>query len=45
MVEHAARAASTLGFGCAGDAVVVIAGLPFGQRGSTNLLHVARIPG
>jgi len=45
MVEHAARAASTLGFGSAGDAVVVIAGLPFGQRGSTNLLHVARIPG
>ena len=44
MVEHAARAALTLGFGRAGDAVVVIAGLPFGQRGSTNLLHVARIP-
>ncbi len=44
MVEHAARAALTLGFGRAGDAVVVIAGVPFGQRGSTNLLHVARIP-
>ena len=44
MAEHAARAALTLGFGRAGDAVVVIAGLPFGQRGSTNLLHVARIP-
>jgi len=44
MVEHAARAALTLGFGRAGDAVMVIAGLPFGQRGSTNLLHVARIP-
>ena len=44
MVEHAARAALTLGFGRAGDAVVVIAGLLFGQRGSTNLLHVARIP-
>ena len=45
MVEHAARAVQNLGFGRAGDAVVVIAGLPFGQRGSTNLLHVARIPG
>ena len=45
MVEHAARAVQNLGFGSAGDAVVVIAGLPFGQRGSTNLLHVARIPG
>ena len=45
MVEHAARAVQNLGLGSAGDAVVVIAGLPFGQRGSTNLLHVARIPG
>ncbi|MBP6490824.1 MAG: pyruvate kinase [Thauera sp.] len=45
MVEHAARAVQNLSFGSAGDAVVVIAGLPFGQRGSTNLLHVARIPG
>ncbi len=45
MVEHAARAVLSQGFGSAGDAVVVIAGLPFGQRGSTNLLHVARIPG
>ena len=25
--------------------VIVIAGLPFGRSGSTNLLHVARIPG
>lgn len=45
MVEHAARAARRYGYGRQGDAVVVIAGLPFGQSGSTNLLHVARIPG
>ncbi|MDO9600649.1 MAG: pyruvate kinase [Azoarcus sp.] len=44
MVEHAASAALTLGFARPGDSVVVIAGLPFGRSGSTNLLHVARIP-
>ena len=45
MVEHAASAALAENFGQAGDVVVVIAGLPFGRSGSTNLLHVARIPG
>lgn len=44
MVEHAAAAAQAHGFAQAGDAVIVIAGLPFGRSGSTNLLHVARIP-
>ena len=42
--EHAAAAAQAHGFAQAGDAVIVIAGLPFGRSGSTNLLHVARIP-
>ena len=32
------------GFAAPGDVIVVIAGLPFGRSGSTNLLHVARIP-
>ncbi len=45
MVEHASRAALSHGFARAGEVVVVIAGLPFGTSGSTNLLHVARIPG
>ncbi len=45
MVEHAANAALSNGFARPGDVVVVIAGLPFGTSGSTNLLHVARIPG
>lgn len=43
MVEHAARAARTYQYGEAGDRVVVIAGLPFGRSGSTNLLHIAEI--
>jgi pyruvate kinase len=45
MVEHASRAAVSHGFAGPGDVLVVIGGLPFGTSGSTNLLHVARIPG
>ena len=45
MVEHAGRAAVSHGFAGPGDVLVVIGGLPFGTSGSTNLLHVARIPG
>ncbi|ENO84463.1 pyruvate kinase [Thauera linaloolentis] len=44
MVEHAATAAVSNAFARAGDVVVVIAGMPFGRSGGTNLLHVARIP-
>jgi len=44
MVEHASAAVVTHGFAHPGDDVVIIAGLPFGRSGSTNLLHVVRIP-
>ncbi len=44
MVEHAANSAVSHGFASPGDDVVIIAGLPFGRSGTTNLLHVARIP-
>jgi pyruvate kinase len=44
MVEHAQTAAVTHEFAQAGDDIVVIAGLPFGRSGSTNLLHVVKIP-
>jgi pyruvate kinase len=44
MIECACRTARAEGFAKAGDDVVVVAGLPFGQSGTTNLLHVARIP-
>ncbi len=43
MVEHAARASVEAGFARPGDDIVVVAGLPFGQSGTTNLLHVAHI--
>ena len=45
MVEHASSAAVSHGFAGPGDVLVVIGGLPFGKSGSTNLLHIARIPG
>jgi pyruvate kinase len=44
MIECACRTAHAEGFANPGDHVVVVAGLPFGQSGTTNLLHVARIP-
>ncbi|AKU13330.1 pyruvate kinase [Azoarcus sp. CIB] len=44
MVEHASAAVVTHGFAQPGDNVVIIAGLPFGRSGSTNLLHVVKIP-
>ena len=44
MIECACRTARAEGFAKEGDDVVVVAGLPFGQSGTTNLLHVARIP-
>jgi len=33
------------GFGGAGDKLVVMAGVPFGAAGSTNLLHVVTLAG
>ncbi|MCC4118386.1 pyruvate kinase [Aromatoleum toluclasticum] len=44
MVQHASAAVVTHGFAQPGDDVVIIAGLPFGRSGSTNLLHVVKIP-
>ncbi len=45
MITHATAAARQAGVARPGDTVVVVAGLPFGQQGSTNLLHVAQVPG
>lgn len=45
MVGHAGATAVREGFAAAGDVIVIIAGLPFGRSGSTNLLHVLQIPG
>ena len=43
MIERAGRTAQAEGFATVGDDVVVIAGLPFGHAGTTNLLHVLRV--
>ncbi|HEV7912293.1 MAG TPA: pyruvate kinase [Albitalea sp.] len=43
MIALASRTAVSEGFAQPGDDVVVVAGLPFGQSGTTNLLHVARV--
>ena len=45
MVEHAGATAVGQGFAAPGDVIVVIAGLPLGRSGGTNLLHVLRISG
>jgi pyruvate kinase len=45
MVQHASSAASNLKLGKKGDRLVVVAGVPFGTPGSTNLIRMARIGG
>jgi pyruvate kinase len=42
-VSRAARAALTEGFASHGDEIVVTAGVPFGQPGTTNALRVATV--
>ncbi len=45
MISHAIAVAVEKKIARENDKVVVIAGLPFGRSGSTNLLHVATVPG
>ncbi|HET8996179.1 MAG TPA: pyruvate kinase [Acetobacteraceae bacterium] len=42
-ITRASRVATTEGFAQHGDAIVVAAGVPFGQSGSTNALQVAMV--
>ena len=44
MVDHACRTAVAEGFANAGDRLVIMAGMPFGVSGTTNLLRIARVP-
>ena len=44
MVDDACRAALKEGFADTGDPVVIVAGLPFGRSGTTNMVRVALIP-
>jgi pyruvate kinase len=43
MIDCAGRTALAEGFARPGDDVIVVAGLPFGHSGTTNLLHIARV--
>jgi pyruvate kinase len=43
MIRNAGRTAQAEGFARPGENVAVVAGLPFGHAGTTNLLHVLRI--
>ena len=45
MVNYACRAAQSEGFAKPGERVVIVAGLPFGSTGNTNLLHIVQIEG
>ena len=42
-VSRAARVSMTEGFAAHGDEIVVTAGVPFGQAGTTNALRVATV--
>ena len=44
MVDDACHAALKEGFADIGDQVVIVAGLPFGRSGTTNMIRIARIP-
>jgi pyruvate kinase len=43
MLERASQVAQAEGFAAPGDHIAIVAGLPFGQPGSTNLLHVHKV--
>jgi pyruvate kinase len=45
MVEKAKRMALRHQLAKGGDRVIVMAGIPFGKAGSTNVLHVVRLIG
>jgi pyruvate kinase len=45
MVDKAKRMALRAGVAGAGDRVIIMAGVPFGTPGSTNVLHVVRLTG
>ncbi len=43
MIERACRAAAQRGYAADGDRLVIVAGVPFGTPGATNLLHIAHV--
>ncbi len=43
MVDRACRIAFTEGFAKAGERVIIVAGVPFGTPGATNMLRIAYV--
>ena len=43
MSDMACRAAKDKGFGGAGEYIAIVAGMPFGTPGTTNLLRLAQL--
>jgi pyruvate kinase len=43
MVERACRIAGKEGFGGPGDRVIIVAGVPFGTPGATNMVRIAHV--
>jgi pyruvate kinase len=43
MVDRACAAAEAEGFASHGDRIIIIGGVPFGERGGTNLMRIAEI--
>ncbi|MBL8645663.1 MAG: pyruvate kinase, partial [Sphingosinicella sp.] len=45
MVSKAKRMALRASVAGSGDRIIIMAGVPFGTPGSTNVLHIARLTG
>ncbi len=45
MVDRACTTAAAEGFAVAGDRIIVIGGVPFGERGGTNMMRIAQLKG
>jgi pyruvate kinase len=45
MVDRACTTAANERFAAAGDSIIVIGGIPFGERGGTNMMRLALVKG
>ena len=43
MVDRALEAAEAEGFAVPGDRIIIIGGVPFGERGGTNIMRIAEV--
>ena len=45
MVDRACTTAANERFAAVGDSIIVIGGIPFGERGGTNMMRLALVKG